>query len=211
MKKELQKARIYWRKGDPIVPIVGEASAANFRKMVASGDQADCWPWTGARDRYGYGMFKLGAHLRMGAHRIAYALGNGEPGALHVLHRCDNPTCCNPGHLFPGDPASNAQDKVLKGRAKGRFSPGGSVSGSEPCLTEPLSDCKCWSGREDSNLRPLPPEGGSPRLTPWNTARPGLLGGSYPSVCSRSVHGIRQFRVQSGLWSAVLARGSTNV
>ncbi|MGH0033016.1 MAG: HNH endonuclease [Myxococcota bacterium] len=52
------------------------------------------------------------------AHRIAWGLANGaDPGDAHVLHRCDNPPCVNPAHLFLGDAAANAQDRHQKGRS----------------------------------------------------------------------------------------------
>jgi hypothetical protein len=71
-------------------------------------------------------MFKLGQHVRLGAHRLAFALTKGEPGLLHVCHDCDSPACCNPAHLCLGTPKTNAQDKVQRGRARGRFSRKGS-------------------------------------------------------------------------------------
>lgn len=50
-------------------------------------------------------------------HRVAWESANGPiPGGLRVLHRCDNPPCCNPAHLFLGTAAENADDMVQKGR-----------------------------------------------------------------------------------------------
>src|SRR5688500_13217979 len=94
----MRKARIYWRRGEPILPIIGEISAANFLRLVDQRGERECWSWLGAADRYGYGMFKLGQHVRLGAHRLAYVLAKDEPGLLHVCHSCDNPLCCNPAH-----------------------------------------------------------------------------------------------------------------
>lgn len=50
--------------------------------------------------------------------RVAWALTHGEPGDLHVCHKCDNPRCCNPSHLFLGTPGDNARDRDGKGRRR---------------------------------------------------------------------------------------------
>lgn len=59
-------------------------------------------------------------HKDIRAHRLAYMTATGiDPGDLCVLHRCDNPPCCNPAHLFLGTVADNARDAVQKGRRRG--------------------------------------------------------------------------------------------
>tara|TARA_R110002020_G_scaffold177711_1_gene370454 strand:+ start:157 stop:564 length:408 start_codon:yes stop_codon:yes gene_type:complete len=75
-----------------------------------------CTEWTGAKDEAGYGLaWKEGACRRM--HRWAYAEKHGPiPDGLHVLHRCDNPSCYNTDHLFLGTHRENMQDKKAKGR-----------------------------------------------------------------------------------------------
>ena len=90
----------------------------------------ECWPWTGyvskavhaAIDHPGYGRIDLLGLKGVYAHRIAYLAAH--PGSitldckdgLFVLHRCDNPICCNPKHLFLGTNQDNIDDKVKKGR-----------------------------------------------------------------------------------------------
>jgi hypothetical protein len=96
---------------------------AAFWEKVQIGEPNECWPWTGGRSGDGYGVHRLRDYFRSSSHRIAYALANrAEPAEMHVCHHCDNPLCCNPSHLFLGDAKANAQDKVRKGRARGRFS-----------------------------------------------------------------------------------------
>lgn len=72
----------------------------------------ECWVWTGDLDDSGYG--KRGAQR---VHRKAWELAYGPiPVGLLVLHRCDNPPCVRPDHLFLGTHADNMRDMVAKGR-----------------------------------------------------------------------------------------------
>lgn len=77
----------------------------------------ECWPWTAARHKYGYGCFRIGKKWHR-ASRIAWELSTGKKPAQHlgVLHRCDNPSCCNPHHLFLGTQLDNVRDMAAKGR-----------------------------------------------------------------------------------------------
>ena len=87
-----------------------------WSKVDMSGGSHDCWPWTGCRDAQGYGRFSVGGSSRK-ASGVALALATGAAyGEKHALHRCDNPPCCNPEHLFAGDNAANVADRVAKGR-----------------------------------------------------------------------------------------------
>lgn len=76
----------------------------------------DCWVWTAGRIKRGYGRFRMYGRRYL-AHRVAYLLSVGPiPDGMGVLHRCDNPPCCNPAHLFLGTDADNSRDMVTKGR-----------------------------------------------------------------------------------------------
>ena len=75
-----------------------------------------CWRWTGATTN-GYGIVYLGDRKHEGAHRFSYRLHVGSiPDGCGVLHRCDNPPCCNPDHLFTGTNQANMADRHAKGR-----------------------------------------------------------------------------------------------
>jgi hypothetical protein len=74
----------------------------------------DCWEWQKSRDRYGV-MKVRGKACKV--HRVAWEWFVGPiPEGLFVLHKCDNPSCCNPNHLFLGTQKDNMQDCAAKGR-----------------------------------------------------------------------------------------------
>ena len=91
-----------------------------FWSKVIKGSAGDCWHWTGAKLPKGYGKFSVGPRATrkiINAHRIAWELTNGPiPEGIWVLHDCDNPSCCNPMHLYLGTNTDNVRDKVSKGR-----------------------------------------------------------------------------------------------
>lgn len=75
-----------------------------------------CWNWAGSKNPGGYGNFKLG-EKRVNTHRVSWIFHNGPiPANLFVLHRCDNPSCVRPDHLFLGSQLDNAADCRSKGR-----------------------------------------------------------------------------------------------
>ncbi len=74
-----------------------------------------CWEWQGSTQR-GYGAFWNGKKVAR-AHRVSWELINGPIAhGLGVLHKCDNPSCVRPAHLFLGDQIENMKDASLKGR-----------------------------------------------------------------------------------------------
>lgn len=91
---------------------------ARFREKVAFHGPDDCWNWTAAFDRHGYGRIgKDGGTVS--AHRASWEIHNGAiPVGLGVLHRCDTPSCVNPRHLFLGTQTDNMHDMHQKKRGK---------------------------------------------------------------------------------------------
>lgn len=92
-----------------------------FLAKVACGAPDECWGWTAHRNARGYGQFHLdGGRLTL-AHRYALALVVAPPFAgACALHKCDNPPCCNPTHLYWGTRADNGRDAAERNRMSRR-------------------------------------------------------------------------------------------
>lgn len=98
---------------------------ARFWAKVDVREPDECWPWTAGTDEHGYGAFWLGGRMQR-AHRVAFIAsywhrrtGRDLPADITICHRCDNPPCCNPTHLFAGTQQDNLADMGEKGRRAG--------------------------------------------------------------------------------------------
>lgn len=91
-----------------------------WEKVDIRGDD-ECWPWLGVlrgTGKMAYGVFHGPERV---ASRAAWTFTWGAIDAgMGVLHRCDNPPCCNPNHLFLGTQADNMRDMAAKGRGRWR-------------------------------------------------------------------------------------------
>lgn len=87
-----------------------------FSRVNKLGDE-DCWEWLGRKDKDGYGIFTIGHKTEYPAHRVSWVLyGNRIADDMQILHKCDNPSCVNPAHLFIGTQLDNIRDMQNKNR-----------------------------------------------------------------------------------------------
>ncbi len=98
---------------------LSEKDISRFWSKVRKGTVEECWDWMASTNE-GYGQFHVrskGRNNRLLAHRVSFALHNGPiTSDVYILHKCDNPKCCNPDHLFPGTAKDNALDAKSKKR-----------------------------------------------------------------------------------------------
>lgn len=90
-----------------------------WMKVIRSDE--GCWDWAGSKStNFGYGLMKTGprgATRQEAAHRLSWEIHFGPiPAGMNVCHRCDNPPCSRPDHLFLGDDSANMRDRDIKGR-----------------------------------------------------------------------------------------------
>ena len=95
-----------------------EKVIARFWSYVDIRSEDECWEWKRGRHRFGYGVFYPQPRPNRGrlTHQFAYEVTKGSRGALFVLHKCDNPPCCNPAHLRLGTQADNMREMNERGR-----------------------------------------------------------------------------------------------
>lgn len=110
--------------GQPVRFVVGHQARVRairspeerFWEKVDKRGPDDCWQWVAGSNQHGYGTFFDGERCTK-AHRFSYALQNGSiPDGMDICHKCDNPPCCNPNHLFAGTAQDNITDAIAKGR-----------------------------------------------------------------------------------------------
>jgi hypothetical protein len=90
--------------------------AERFWRKVCVGSPDECWEWLGSKTDRGYGRINI-EKVTYRAHRLAMLLAGKElPESSLACHRCDNPGCVNPAHLFAGSSADNINDCIAKGR-----------------------------------------------------------------------------------------------
>ena len=89
--------------------------AVRFAKFVDPAGEDECWPWKGGGTAQGYGLIRIDKVQRLATHVALELAGKPRPGDLLACHKCDNPPCVNPKHLYWGTHSDNAADFVSRG------------------------------------------------------------------------------------------------
>lgn len=109
-------------------------------KLADLGYKTPCWKWTGCLDYYGYGVIKFNGR-NCSAHRYSAIIHHGHPGSEKLLacHKCDNPACVNPEHIYWGTHKRNTLDMIERGRA---FHPRGEATHNATLTNEKVLEIR---------------------------------------------------------------------
>lgn len=110
------------------------------------GPNGDCWEWIGRKDSRGYGITKV-RNRAVKAHRVALFGRDDLGNPLFACHRCDNPVCVRPDHLFAGAAVDNVRDMISKGRCGGGSVPG-TASARRKLSVEQVREIRASTERE---------------------------------------------------------------
>ena len=146
----------------------------DLRKRIYSrvkvNEETGCWEWQGCK-RSGYGRTIIGSRTdgtrrTECTHRISYMLNYGEiPKGMEVCHKCDNPSCINPDHLFLGTYKDNAMDCLNKGRM---FTQIGEEHASSKLTEEIVKNARIEYSKGNISSRELAKKYNVSRKTMWD-------------------------------------------
>lgn len=108
-------------KGPRKMPVIPKTEEERFWEKVDIRGEDDCWNWLAGKNKHsGHGVFK--AVRAKSSHRYSFIINIGEiPEGMSVLHRCDNPLCVNPKHLYLGTQVDNVSDMDKRGRRRSLY------------------------------------------------------------------------------------------
>lgn len=96
---------------------IKQSDISKFWSRIDVKAETECWTWMCGKSRLGYGKMSIGKKC-IRAHRFALVVSGVEiPENMCACHSCDNPSCCNPKHLWVGSQSDNQKDRAAKGRS----------------------------------------------------------------------------------------------
>lgn len=106
------------------IPLRLQLRSDDFWNRVDVKKPSECWKYRGCKDSHGYGWLTF-CNRQIRASRLAWMISNklDVPQGKVVLHKCDNPPCCNPAHLYLGTQKDNVRDMLVRGRYPSVFTP----------------------------------------------------------------------------------------
>lgn len=162
-----------------------ETLESKFWSKVKKGRSLDdCWEWTASKFKAGYGQlthgYAEGEHKNLKGHRVSYEIHFGAiPDGMLVCHRCDEPSCANPRHLYLGTWQDNVQDMIVKGR---RYDTSGANNGQAKITAKIAEQIRKEYAKNDPTFNRY-------QRRKWSQAKLGAKYGITQTVVSNIVNG----------------------